>query len=479
MRFSRWLLQTGTPFVFGNRRVRFCNVGTNLKSIARPRFFSSDQSGAFKDRIVLDVTAGKGGTGCISFARGPNLEYAPPDGGNGGDGGSVWLRVDASCKSLRQSTTVIHAASGGRGRPAKCRGRSGEDLIISVPPGTVVYELRPTALSNADSKTLTSHKNETNNPIISVTNSDDSDPEAAVNAEENQGGEDSEKIESSRSKMIPLHKLSEEEWNALFDNLRFSMSHLKMQKSGQALPGTETAEGNILVAELNSPEESIQVAAGGRGGRGNAAYKSSTNRSPMRADDGAPGESRRLELVLKTIADVGLVGFPNAGKSTFLRAVSHAKPKVAAYPFTTLRPHIGVVNADDEKSEIGRTLTVADIPGLIEGAHEDRGLGHDFLKHIERTTFLVYVVDVAGVGSVDACKALNVLKEELELYLPGLSSRAGCIVANKMDSGELARKNLVRLIDNVGDEFAVFPVSAKYGLGVDAVVKYLSEKIRY
>lgn len=194
-------------------------------------------------------------------------------------------------------------------------------------------------------------------------------------------------------------------------------------------------DGNIL-ADMDDIESEFTVAVGGRGGRGNPRFASSANRVPMECESGLPGEELDIELELKTIADVGLVGFPNAGKSTLLRAVSDAHPKVAPYPFTTLHPVVGVVKFDDFER-----LTIADIPGLIDGAHDNVGLGHSFLKHIERTKMLVFVLDMAGTDGRAPWDDYNSLKEELELYMKGLSERRSIIVANKMDI-DLSKENL-------------------------------------
>ena len=224
---------------------------------------------------------------------------------------------------------------------------------------------------------------------------------------------------------------------------------------GTVVTDQETGE---LLADLDTSGLQFVVAQGGKGGRGNARFATSTNRAPRQCEEGKPGEERRLELELKTIADVGLVGYPNAGKSTLLRAVSQARPKVAPYPFTTLHPVVGVV----ELPAYGR-LTIADIPGLIDGAHANVGLGHAFLKHIERTHVLAYVLDMAGVDGRSPYEDYRHLQSELELYMRGLSKRPAVIVANKMDLPE-SRENLAALREALGSEMTpIIPVSAADG----------------
>jgi len=232
------------------------------------------------------------------------------------------------------------------------------------------------------------------------------------------------------------------------------------------------AEFGDLVCDLNEENASFTVARGGRGGRGHARFATSTNRAPRQCEEGEEGEERELALELKTIADVGLVGCPNAGKSTLLRALSEARPKVAPYPFTTLQPVVGVVELPD----YGR-LTVADIPGLIDGAHANVGLGHAFLKHIERTHVLLFVLDMAGVDGRNPVDDLRHLRQELELYMRGLSKRPCMIAANKMDLPGSA-ENLELLRDELKSEVTgIIPISADRGELGDLIAR-LAAKVK-
>ena len=221
---------------------------------------------------------------------------------------------------------------------------------------------------------------------------------------------------------------------------------------------TDTATKEIL-GDLDTPGARLLVAQGGRGGRGNARFASSTNRVPRYAEPGTDGEERELFLELKTIADGGLVGYPNAGKSTLLGALSQARPKVAPYPFTTLHPVVGVIEFDYPDYT---KLTLADIPGLIDGAHENVGLGHSFLKHIERTKVLIYVLDMAGTDGRDPIEDFRHLQNELELYQAGLTARPTLVAANKMDA-PVAAENLRRLENEIGGKYEIVPIIAATG----------------
>ena len=218
-----------------------------------------------------------------------------------------------------------------------------------------------------------------------------------------------------------------------------------------------------VLGDINSEDCRIVIARGGKGGKGNSRYASSTNRAPRQWKPGLDGEEFHLELELKTIADVGLVGYPNVGKSTFLNVVSNAKPKIAAYPFTTLTPNIGTIEFDDFSR-----ITIADIPGIVDGAHQNHGLGHDFLKHIERTKVLAYVLDMGSKEAKKPWEALHSLKKELERYQVDLPDRRSIILANKMDLAT-AEKNLAIL--KTKTSLKIFPISAARGEQVEKALE--------
>lgn len=308
----------------------------------------------FFDEALIEIAAGEGGNGIVSFRREKFVPFGGPDGGDGGRGGDVFLEAVAGLNTLvafRQQRR-FHAGRGGNGSGKNQRGASGDDVIVRVPAGTAAYD----------------------------------------------------------------------------------------------------ATSGELLADLVAPGQRVCVARGGRGGRGNAAFATPTNQAPRIAERGDPGEARRLRLELRLLADVGLVGMPNAGKSTLLSAVSAARPKIADYPFTTLQPNLGFVLMDD-----GYSFVVADLPGLIEGAHGGAGLGHRFLKHVARTRVLVHVVD----GSLeDPVAAYDNVRRELELFDPELTAKPEVVAYNKVDLPSArerygAFEAALRLRDT-----AVLPVSA-------------------
>jgi GTP-binding protein len=321
----------------------------------------------FIDEVKIYVGAGKGGNGACSFLRLKYMPFGGPDGGNGGDGGSVYLCADDSMNTLIDYR-YLHshqAESGENGRGCDCTGKSGEDLILKVPVGTIVYD-------------------------------DDTDE---------------------------------------------------------------------LIADLTTPKEMICVAKGGRHGIGNARFKSSVNRSPRRTIPGQEGEKRHLRLELKILADVGLVGLPNAGKSTLITGMSSARPKIADYPFTTLYPHLGVVSVYRFHSFI-----MADLPGLIEGAAEGVGLGIRFLKHVARTRLLFHVVDILPLDASDPTESVNTITKELAKYDIDLLAKERWLILNKIDllpeqeAADFCDK-IVRQLNWKGKVFMVSGVT-KQGLDV-------------
>lgn len=319
---------------------------------------------SFLDEARIFVTGGTGGNGALSFRREKYVPFGGPDGGDGGRGGSVFLRVNPNENTLLQFQHRRHfkAERGGSGAGRKMHGRKGADVIVDVPPGTVVT----------------------------------------------------------------------------------------------------TDEG--LLADLVQPGEMLLVARGGRGGLGNVHFKSSTHRAPRVAEKGEPAEERWLRLELKTIADVGLLGLPNAGKSSLLAAISAAHPKIADYPFTTLSPNLGVAEVSDLQ------VVVADIPGLIAGAHRGVGLGHQFLRHVERARLLVHVVDASAE---DPLADYRTIRDELEAYNPELVERATLIALNKMDLPAAAARRAA-LVATLGGPDTVYPMSALTGEGVARFVTALA-----
>ncbi len=285
----------------------------------------------FVDEAHVEVVAGNGGNGCMSFRREKFIPFGGPDGGDGGRGGHVYAEADTNLNTLIdfRYQRLFRARNGEHGRGADQFGAAGDDMLLRVPVGTLVRD-------------------------------------------------------------------------------------------------EETGE---VIADLATPGQRVVLAHGGNGGLGNLRFKSSTNRAPRQSTPGQPGEQRRLLLELKVLADVGLLGLPNAGKSTFIAAVSNARPKIADYPFTTLHPQLGVVRVGE-----GRSFVVADIPGLIEGAAEGAGLGHQFLRHLQRTRLLLHLVDVAPFDpEADPVRDARSVVAELKKYDAELASRPRWLVLNKLD----------------------------------------------
>jgi GTP-binding protein len=369
----------------------------------------------FVDHIQIHAKAGKGGRGAVSFRREKFVPRGGPDGGDGGRGGSIILRPDPNVDNLVEFhyQSNLRAKNGEHGQGKNCYGRAAKDQIYHVPVGTIVYRMpfEQSVVGPAPRDT---------------------------------------------SSFINLETLTDEEARALQGGLE---------------PRKKVDPAELeLVADLAEPGQDFVLCRGGEGGKGNTHFKSGRNRVPRQFTDGEDGEEGVFYLELRKIADAGLVGYPNAGKSTLLSHISNAHPKVAPYPFTTLTPHIGVVDVADY-----RRVTVADIPGLIEGAHADVGLGHDFLRHIVRCKLLVFVLDMAGSEGREPLEDLQSLRKELDLYDPMLSERAWIVVANKMDLP--GAKTKLKHFRTRYKKIEVFPVSAEKGEGLDALKQRLAELI--
>jgi GTPase len=319
----------------------------------------------FVDRVTIEVEAGRGGDGCMSFRREKYVPRGGPDGGDGGDGGSIIMVAEPGVDtlSLLAHRKQWRAERGEHGMGSDCHGRGAKDLIIKVPPGTVIMD----------------------------------------------------------------------------------------------------AEHGHVLKDLSTLGEQVVAARGGRGGKGNIRFKSATNQAPRDFTRGEEGESRRLTLELKVIADVGLVGKPNAGKSTLLSRVSRARPEIADYPFTTKIPHLGIVNLD-----IDRTLVIADIPGLIEGAHAGAGLGHEFLRHVERTRVLIHLVEPMPMDATDPIENYRAIRSELEQYGHGLADRPEILAISKSELPAAAE--LLPKLAAVADR-PVITFSSVTGQGLDVLLR--------
>ena len=377
----------------------------------------------FVDKAKIHVRAGDGGNGCVSFRREKYVDLGGPDGGNGGNGGSVILVADKNVQDLTDFnfSPRIVAVRGGHGRGKNCYGRKAKDILLKVPIGTQAFRLTEITRQPKASRY---------HPAAAT---EEFSAEAPVGLPFTPG----------RAKEL----LRRSELQPPPDEIADEVSP----------PDDSHRE---LIADLIEDGQRYVVAQGGHGGRGNVAFKSSTHQVPREFEYGEPGEEVDVELELKTIADVGLVGYPNAGKSTLISKITHAHPKIAAYPFTTLTPNVGILVYDDFTR-----IRVADIPGLIEGAHAGKGLGHEFLRHIERCRLLIIMLDMAGVDGRKPHEDCEQLLSELRLYSRAIMQKPRLVVANKMDL-PTARKNLAAFKRKV-KAVRVIDISALDGKGLD------------
>lgn len=353
----------------------------------------------FVDEAELEVQSGSGGNGNVSFRREKYVPRGGPNGGDGGRGGDVVLVADTNVATLLdlKSARRIKAEDGAHGGTSDKKGASGAPVEIHVPVGTLVYALETLELPRITSRArLGSY-------------SGDLDEDEAVGDETAAGEDATLRVEEARD---PTIGEAEEE---------------RVDPDAEDL--SEAQSTDLPIADLTRHGQRIVIARGGRGGLGNARFKTPTRQAPDFATPGRPGQLKRIRLSLKLMADVGLVGFPNAGKSTLLRRISAARPRVANYPFTTLFPSLGVVERGD------RRIVVADIPGLIEGASEGAGLGHQFLRHVERTRVLIHLLDVESLlmQERDLVADYHAIRRELGRYRPELLERRELVVLSKCD----------------------------------------------
>jgi GTP-binding protein len=378
----------------------------------------------FIDEIKIYAQAGHGGKGCVAFHREAYITKGGPSGGNGGRGGSVILQADHDLNNLIAQYYVprLIAPPGEGGMGKGMDGHAGKDLIIKVPCGTLVWRL-PGAT-----------------------------PPPAV--------EDSEDDEAEAAGKNPLFSTSTGERPILRASAGIRGMEVDLSRDEDAEKFAGTSPQGELVADLTQDGQQFVLCKGGRGGLGNRNFATAARQTPRFAQPGEPGTEGDYLLELRIVAEVGLVGYPNAGKSTLLTAISKARPKVAAYPFTTLHPQIGIVEYADWKR-----LTVCDVPGLIEGAHQNVGLGHKFLRHIQRCKILVLLLDMAGTDNRKPWDDYKQLLSELELYDPALLEKPRLVVANKMDEA-VAEQNLKQFKKKI-KKVSLLPISAAFDQGME------------
>ncbi len=392
----------------------------------------------FIDEIKVYARAGHGGKGCVAFHREKYCPKGGPDGGNGGRGGNVILLADHDLNNLIAQfyQPRLLAENGDHGLGKGKDGRAGKDLVVNVPCGTLVWRLSAEASSSEGPP--------------------DTRPEGQGRGERQTAA----RLRSATSKR-PLLRVA--------GSVQALEIDLAAEESSADTTSAAPRDGE-LVADLTEHGQEFVLCQGGRGGLGNRNFATAARQTPRFAQPGEPGDEGDFRLELRMMADVGLVGYPNAGKSTLLTAISRARPKIAPYPFTTLHPQIGIV----EYADYCR-LVVCDVPGLIKGAHEDVGLGHAFLRHIERCKVLVLLLDMAGTDNRAPWDDHADLLDELELYDPSLVKRPRLVVANKMDE-PVAEENLKKFKRRIR-KTTVLPISAAFDEGLGQFKQAIREAV--
>ena len=384
----------------------------------------------FIDQVKVFGRAGHGGKGCVAFLRETSRPKGGPSGGNGGRGGDVIFQADHDLNNLIAQfyQSRLLAQNGEHGLGKGMDGHAGKDLLVKVPCGTLVWRLQSGGTSPA--------------------------PTAAAGSEESE----SRPIRVA-SGLRPMLRYAGRE--------RAMEINLEEPDPATAIHSSEKGE---LIADLTEHGQEFILCKGGRGGLGNRNFATAARQAPRFAQPGEPGEEGDFLLELRLIADVGLVGYPNAGKSTLLTAISKARPKIAPYPFTTLHPQIGIVEYPD-----WHRLTVCDVPGLIEGAHKNVGLGHAFLRHVQRCKVLVILLDMAGADGRQPWDDYQNLQNELGLYDPAMLKKTRIVVANKMDE-PVAEENLKKFKRKVR-KTPVLPIAAAFDEGIEKFKKRIRDAV--
>lgn len=405
----------------------------------------------FIDEIKVYARAGHGGKGCVAFTREAYRPKGGPSGGNGGRGGNVILQADHDLNNLIQQYYVprLIAQTGEAGMGKGMDGHAGKDLIVKVPCGTIVWRLTPQVV-----------------PGLTV-GDDEANPETPEPTPDEEADEEEASSDTKAPPLLPISTGARPVLRRSGSEMAYEVN-LEEEDSGESEKDDRKGE---RIADLTEHGQQFVLCRGGRGGLGNRNFATARLQAPRFAQPGEPGEEGDFLLELQIMADVGLVGYPNAGKSTLLTAISHARPKVAPYPFTTLTPQIGIVEYERDY----RRLTVCDVPGLIEGAHNNVGLGHAFLRHIERCKIIVLLIDMAGTDGREPWDDYKKLLTELELYDPGLLDKPRYVVANKMDE-PVAEENLKKFKRKVR-KTAVLPIAAGFDEGIDAFKKLIREAV--
>jgi GTP-binding protein len=396
----------------------------------------------FIDEIKIYAKAGHGGKGCVAFHREAYITKGGPSGGNGGRGGSVILQADHDLNNLigQYYQPRLIAKDGEAGMGKGMDGHAGKDLIIKVPCGTLVWKLKDTTPAITEK-------------YYSVDRKKKEEEEAAAAADE-------KLTFKSSSGARPIIRSAS----------GYIAQEIDLSKESAGESSDSDSEKGELVADLTQHGQQFVLCKGGRGGLGNRNFATSARQTPRFAQPGEPGAEGDFLFELRIMAEVGLVGYPNAGKSTLLTAISKARPKVAPYPFTTLHPQIGIVEYED-----WHRLTVCDVPGLIEGAHMNVGLGHEFLRHIQRCKILVLLLDMAGTDGRKPWDDYKQLLKELELYDPALLEKPRLVVANKMDEA-VAEKNLKQFKMKI-KKVKALPISAAFDEGMEKFRKTIREAV--